>query len=200
MTLSETDLQTTVDCFVRPYYLTLLHGNLRSGSPDELGLATVKALATAASEITDEQLRTLLDRREWRGRLVASWFIGLTTRASFTEHIGRLLLASEVTYAGQGHCLALGLIGGPVAAEFLKAYLRKYLPPRGRIYDQSWAIGALAHLDGESPMEFMSDELWYDDAVTLDPYKGITSFFDLVFYLRNQHLLAPPTDKIGDAK
>ena len=62
-----------------------------------------------------------------------------------------MLLASEMGYAGQGYCAALGVIGGDESARFLRSYLETYVPLRGRIYDQDWAIGALTHVEGTTP-------------------------------------------------
>jgi hypothetical protein len=88
----------------------------------------------------------LLDS-DWRPRLTASWLIGLARRDQFRERIGDLLLASEVTYAGQGYCLALARFATAADAELLAAYLDAYLPQPDKRYDQHWALGALLHLD-----------------------------------------------------
>src|SRR5215831_10885713 len=125
------------DAFVRPLYLRLLHGNFaRLSEADGEGFR--RAAASAASSISDKQIRRLLTEREWRGRLCAAWFIGLSNRVSFIRLIAEMLLASEMGYAGQGYCAALGLIGGDESARFLRSYLEAYLPLRGRIYDQDW--------------------------------------------------------------
>ncbi|HTX48079.1 MAG TPA: DUF6000 family protein, partial [Caulobacteraceae bacterium] len=97
------------DEFVRPFYLKLLHGNFahRNQGKDEFD----RLLANAASAISDDQLSRLLEEKEWRGRLCAAWFIALSSRTPFVRSIGEKLLASELVYAGQGYCVALGLIG-----------------------------------------------------------------------------------------
>ncbi len=122
--------------FVRPFYLALLHGNLRRRDAD-LAVDLPARIGEAAKAIADPELATLLEEREWRGRLAAAWFIGITQRRGFVDAIGRLLLASELTYAGQGYCVALGLIAEPSCEEYLRSYLGLYLPPRGRFYDQT---------------------------------------------------------------
>src|SRR5262249_18538676 len=64
-------------------------------------------IGAAARAISDTQLYLLLEQREWRGRLTAAWFVGLTGRARFVAKLAELLLASELTYAGQGYCVAM---------------------------------------------------------------------------------------------
>jgi Family of unknown function (DUF6000) len=174
--------------YVAPFYLSLLHGNImRKDAKHALGLPAL--LSTAAKQITDAQLNCLLNEREWRGRLTAGWFIALTKRSSFVEKITGLLLASGQAFAGEGYCLALGLIGGRRCEEGLRAYLAKYLPLRGRIFDQQWAIGALAHIQGMPPQEFLEPSLWKLERGELNPALGIEFFAELVNYLVMQGLV-----------
>lgn len=93
------DIQMLRDTFVRPFYLGLLHGNFTR--PAEVESDITRKAANAAWTISDEQLETLLNEREWRGRLCAAWFVGLTRRANFVPLIGTRLLASEMVYSGQ---------------------------------------------------------------------------------------------------
>lgn len=177
------------DEFVRPFYLSLLHGNFTFKITDdstELGTRIVDA----AKSISDTQLLRLLREREWRGRLTASWFVGLTSRSVFIEEIGQLLIGSEMVYAGQGYCLALGLIGGQTCRGLLSDYLREYLPLRGRIYDQLWAIGALCYLQPSPPEEFLDPQLWTEGTQQLDPAAGILEFAELVGYLKQNRFIA----------
>jgi hypothetical protein len=175
--------------FVRPFYLALLHGNLRR--PDlNIAVDFPARIGEAAKGIADAELATLLEEGEWRGRLAAAWFIGITRRRGFVDAIGRLLLASELTYAGQGYCVALGLIAEPSCEEYLRSYLRLYLPPRGRFYDQTWAIGALAHLRRRRPDEFLEPTLWRETDGGLDPEDGIKDFDNLVSYLVEHGVVA----------
>jgi hypothetical protein len=130
-----------------------------------------------------------LDEREWRGRLCAAWFIGLSKRASFVPSIGQLLLASETVYAGQGYCIALGLIGGQECARLLHAYLKVYLPLNGRVYDQNWAVGALAYIEGAPPVEYLEQEFWRGDKYVMDPAEGTENFGEIVSYLRQYRMI-----------
>lgn len=180
--------------FVRPIYLSLLHANFARRSdprPPPLGqpeseLSAIRAqIVAAARTISDEQLKKLLSIREWRGRLVAGWLVGLSKRAPFVDEIADIFLASETVYAGQGYCVALGLIGDDKCRNHLRAYLSKYLPLRGRFYDQQWAIGALAHIEPKPPDEFLLPELWVDGDQHMipSPSQAIQSFSELVDFL-----------------
>lgn len=175
------------DTFVRPFYLGLLHGNLIHFDKYKISAFSTE-LQAAATSISDEQLGHLLNL-SWHGRLCAGWFIGLTKRASFVRLIGEMLLASESVFAGQGYCVALGLIDDKECARLLHAYLRTYLPPNGRFYDQDWAIGALAHIEGSPPREYLRQELWRDGDQIIDPAQGIETFQEIVAYLRQYRMI-----------
>jgi hypothetical protein len=176
------DIRTLRDIFVRPFYLRLLHGNFTRPREAEGGNIG-QEIAAAARTISDEQIEMLLNEREWRGRLCAAWFIGLCGRASFVPSIGKLLLASEMVYAGEGYCMALGLIRSQECADLLRSYLKTYLPLNGRVYNQHWAIGALAYIEGCPPVEYLGQELWRDGEYAMDPADGIESFGEIVSYL-----------------
>jgi hypothetical protein len=150
-TPDDTELTTAIRRYVTPgrgsvrRYLKLLHGNFLALDDGERR-RFLKQLARSARQISDRELATLLDS-EWRSRLTASWLIGLGKREQFRDRIGELLLASEVSYAGQGYCLALARFAGPADANLLAAYLDAYLPQLDKRYDQDWALGALLHTD-----------------------------------------------------
>lgn len=189
--------------FVRPIYLSLLNANFMrkpevgSGLPrrTESESAALRAqINVAARSISDEQIRTLLSVPEWRGRLVAAWLVGLSKRIEFVDEIANHLIASKMVYAGQGYCVALGLIGNERCRQYLRAYLSEYLPLRGRIFDQTWAIGALAYVEGSPPEEFLLPELWDDRKVHLDTSHGIQKFSELVDYLNTHQMIAGSND------
>lgn len=121
-------------------YGWLLHGNFMR-MDQAVRTPFLRQLAASARQASDHELAILLDS-EWRSRLTASWLIGLGRREQFRGRIGELLLASELTYAGQGYCLALARFAATADAELLAAYLDSYLPQSGKRYDQPWALGA----------------------------------------------------------
>jgi hypothetical protein len=177
--------------FVKPLYLRLLHANFTrpatTGSPEQGAEGEMTAVRTqivsAARVISYEQIHALLSDREWRGRLVAGWLVGLSMRTDFIDPIADLLLASKQPYSGQGFCVALGLIGNDKSRQYLREYLAKYLPLDGRFYDQDWAIGALTHIEKKSPQEFLAQELWTEGERTMDSSQGIARFASLVEFI-----------------
>ena len=175
------------DAFVYPFYLSLLHGNFIGG---RYGAEHSRRIADAARTISDEQIGRLLSQREWRGRLVAGWFTGLTKRSHFVRDIVDLLIASEMVYAGEGYCIALALIGDAACAEGLRAYLAKYLPLNGRVYNQDWAIGALTVIGGHPPGEFLDAALWTDGSYHMDSSAGIRDVAEIVAYVQRNAMTA----------
>lgn len=154
-------------------YLKLLHGNfLTLSAPAFLWFA--RSLAKDARNITDDDLRVLLDS-EWRARLTAAWLIGMDRRTQFREQLGELLLGSELVYAGQGYCFALARFGEERDAEMLAAYLDRWLPETSCRYNQDDAMGALLHLDEAHSAEraarfLVPGGLWEGSAVAdVDP-------------------------------
>jgi hypothetical protein len=182
------EISTLRDMFIRRYYLRLLHGNFTLPRESD-GSSLRQEITAAARTISDEQIERLLSEREWRGRLCAAWFIGLSKRASYVPSIGKLLLASEIVYAGQGYCMALGLIGSEECARLLRSYLKVYLPLNGRVYDQDWAIGALAHIERAPPVEYLEQELWRAGEYLMDPAEGIENFGEIISYLRQYRMI-----------
>jgi len=183
------ELRLLRDEFVQPFYGALLHANFALEQA-RYSVTLSAQIGAAARAVSDPQLQLLLEQREWRGRLTAAWFVGLTGRARFVAKLAELLLASELTYAGQGYCVAMGLIGGFTCQCHLRDYLNKYLPLRGRFYDQTWAIGALAQIEGSPPRDFLEPTLWTDRKGRLDPGAAIKRFQDLVDYLHEHGIIA----------
>lgn len=105
-----------------------------------------RALVEDAAKITPSELAILLDGG-WRARRTAAWLIAVGRRTEFRDPLGRLLLASEMPYAGQGYCVALTCFGTEADADLLAAYLDRYLPRPDLHYDQGLVLGALLCLD-----------------------------------------------------
>jgi hypothetical protein len=106
----------------------------------------LRALAIAAAEATVSELSVLLEGG-WRERKTAAWLIAVAARTEFRDRIGELLLASEVCFAGRGYAVALASFGTEADAQWLAAYLDRYLPRLGLFYDQAMTLGALLHVD-----------------------------------------------------
>ncbi|GAA3030008.1 hypothetical protein Aglo01_36580 [Actinokineospora globicatena] len=125
-------------------HMVLLHANVVVRG-EEMAAQYGPGLARDAAAISDGDLELLLNGT-WRERLTAAWLVGMDRRVRLRGRIGELLLASEVAHAGQGYCFALARFGGQEDCLLLAAYLDKYLAV-DRYYDQTWAMGALLHLD-----------------------------------------------------
>ncbi|MEV2272894.1 DUF6000 family protein [Nonomuraea africana] len=103
-------------------------------------------LRRSARRITTDELRELL-ASGWREKLTAAWLAGVDRRTELRDHIGQLLVASEMVYAGGGYCFALSRFGTEADAEILVNYLNRWLRCEECDYDQGAAIGALMFLD-----------------------------------------------------
>lgn len=97
--------------------------------------------------VTDELVSQLLANVDWRPRSAAAYLVALTQRQSFTAQIGRLLLRSDVCYAGSAYCMALAELNSCESIQFLEDYLAYYLTRHDLWFDQGDAMGALAYLD-----------------------------------------------------
>ena len=62
---------------------------------------------------------TLLAYFDWRPRRVGARLAALREMTGFDDHIGRLLVRSDVCYAGKGYCLALARFNTVRAREHL---------------------------------------------------------------------------------
>lgn len=118
--------------FVGELYFSVLHGG--TGDRD----ATRRALPLADRL----SLRRLLWRRNWRPRIVGGWLAGLRRERTLTPLLRRLLVESELGFAGQGYCFALARFGDAAAADALVHYLERWLPTTEQ-YEQGWAMAAL---------------------------------------------------------
>ncbi|MFB7122882.1 DUF6000 family protein [Kitasatospora sp. NPDC056273] len=128
-------------------YLELLGGGfLHLG--EEARDAFMGSLQADSLQASTQEIRALFGY-EWRARLTAAWLVGVARRVEWRDRIGRLLLASELTYAGQGYCFALARFGSQDDAEILVSYLDHYLPRLECRYDQGSALGALMRLDSQ---------------------------------------------------
>ena len=97
--------------------------------------------------VTDGLISMLLANFNWRPRTAAAYLVALTNRDTFTNQIGRLLLRSDVCYAGMAYCLALAEVNSDEAVSFIDEYLSYYLTRIDLWFDQADAMAALAYLD-----------------------------------------------------
>ena len=90
----------------------------------------------------------LLSYYNWRPRCVGAHIVALRQLDELTELVGRLLLRSDVCFAGRSYCLALAQLNTPKSRQFLHEYLDYYLTRSDLSFDQHHAMGAVAYLDG----------------------------------------------------
>jgi hypothetical protein len=98
-------------------------------------------------DITPNIVERLLTEFNWRPRLTGAFFAALKRFAFLENHIGRLLLRSDLCFAGTYYCVALAEFNTPQGLTYLKKYLEYFLTRPDLDYDQADAMGALAYLD-----------------------------------------------------
>ncbi len=134
------DLLSEEECdkWVAPFYRVSFR------SADNGFLDSLRAIY---DEITPAVVERLLTDYDWRPRLTGAFFAGLKRFTSAEEHIGRLLLRSDLCYAGKLFCVALAEFNTPSGRDYLRTYLEYYLTRPDLDYDQGDAMGATAWLD-----------------------------------------------------
>lgn len=145
------------DRWVVPFYNDCL-GNIP---------AIEAGLAPQLSEITPSLVLELLSQFNWRPRLMGAVFVALRRFEELEELIGRLLLRSDVCYAGRGYCVALARLNTPTSAGWLREYLGYYLTRPELWFDQADAMAALLYLDQTNHTDHASElrSLWNDFVV-----------------------------------
>jgi hypothetical protein len=109
--------------------------------------------------VSDELISQLLENFDWRPRTVAAYLAALTGRSAFTSQIGRLLLRSDVCFAGSAYCVALAEFNSAESIDFLNRYLSYYLTRYDLWFDQGDAMGALSYLDRLNGTDLLSGHL-----------------------------------------
>lgn len=97
--------------------------------------------------VSDDLISQLLANFNWRPRTAAAYLAALSNREAFTTQLGRLLLRSDVCYAGSAYCLALAEFNSSAGIGFLEEYLSYYLTRRDLWFDQADAMAAIVYLD-----------------------------------------------------
>ncbi len=114
------------------------------------------------NELTVEITLELLSEFNWRPRIVGAYFAAIERYDSLEDIIGKLLLRSDVCFAGTGYCLALATFGSEESIQFLRQYLDYYLRMDDLWFDQGDAMAAIAYLDRQKGTDVISDlmPLW----------------------------------------
>jgi hypothetical protein len=163
-----------IDTFVIPYYMDIR----KLGSQKNRLKNSIKAILP---HINSKVVEKLLGDSNWRSRSVGSFLATLGNMMNYQEQIGRLLLKSEVTYAGTSYCLALAEFNNQESIDYLKQYLDYYLVQEDLWFDQGDAMGALAFLDKQNGTNNLEKYLkrWNDFVLNKpnwDLHKSIENF------------------------
>ena len=133
------------DRWVRPLYMRLAQQDTTATRNEVFDL-----LAGLCPDMTVDVARALLGNRNWRSRTVGAHVAACKDLRELTEWIGRLLLRSDLCYAGRAYCVALAHFNTPESIGFLLEYLHYYLGQVDLWYDQDEAMAAIAYLDGRN--------------------------------------------------
>ncbi|MGW6415945.1 DUF6000 family protein [Streptomyces sp. NPDC055055] len=106
----------------------------------------VRDLVRAAGEITPAELGILLEGG-WRESRTASWLVAVAGRTEFRGRLGDLLLSGPGPYGGS-QAIALATFGTAADADLLCQYLDRYLPRPDLVWDRTFALSTLLHVDG----------------------------------------------------
>jgi hypothetical protein len=107
----------------------------------------LNSLRNIYQDITPTVVERLLTDYDWRPRLTGAFFAGLKQFTSAENHIGRLLLRSDLCFAGKLYSVALAEFNTLNGLDYLRRYLEYYLTRPDLDYDQGDAMGAIAWLD-----------------------------------------------------
>ena len=133
----------------------------------------VAGLRRVYGEVDEAVAGRLLSFLNWRPKVAGAYFAAMKKMVGLEPLIGRLLLRSDVCYAGSTYCVALATFATDESRRLLREYLDYYLTTPENWYDQKEAIGALAYLDPGAQEEyrerwdaFAADKSWsLDEAV-----------------------------------
>jgi hypothetical protein len=114
------------------------------------------ALRKVYARISVGRIEQLLSEFDWRPRLTGAFLSALRGITSVEDQIGRLLLRSDLCYAGKAYCMALASFNSPIGLSFLERYLDYYLTRPDLDYDQGVAIGAIAYLDQQNGTDVLA--------------------------------------------
>jgi hypothetical protein len=124
-----------IDTWVRPLYFGLPQPHVE------------EFLTSHLPRVSDELIHQLLSYFDWRPRSCGAYLAALTHRTAFVDHLGRLLVRSDVCFAGKAYALALAEPDEPAGNAYLEKYLDYYLQRIDLWFDQGEVMAALAYLD-----------------------------------------------------
>jgi O-acetyl-ADP-ribose deacetylase (regulator of RNase III) len=138
---------------VKPFYLS---------GPEEAPFR--KALTGIYHDIDLAMVERLLSFFDWRPKVAGTRFAIIKNLSGAEELIGKLLLRSDVCYAGEAYCLALARFNTPAGRQTLNTYLDCYLRRPDLCYDQKAALDALSYLDAQNGTHdtVAFETLWHD--------------------------------------
>lgn len=144
----------------------------------------VADLRSVWREIDESVATRLLADVNWRPRVVGALFVALKA-LPLVDVIGRLLLRSDVCYAGRAYCHALAAANDEAARGYLGQYLDYYLRQPRLHFDQGEAMGAIAVLDRANGTDILSAYLPAWEAFVAD--KPSWSLEKSIEMFRRQH-------------
>lgn len=138
--------------WVRPHYLKTL------STPSAIADDVLAHFAAVDATL----IRVLLRCVNWRPRSVAAILAALLGDKGLTDDLGKLLLRSDVCYAGRSYCYALACFNTQASIAYLQTYLRHYLYCPTLWFDQAYAMAALRYCDARNGTRLADefDEAW----------------------------------------
>ena len=151
-------MQDFINQWVAPYYLAILHGNYYYQLSDDERFSFNENVNNALENINSEIALQLLSGEwsGWREKITGSWFCGIKGWSQFSDLIGKELVESKMTYAGQGLSFALACFANKKSIHYLMEYLDMYLPQTNLVYDQDWVMSALLWVDEQNKTNYAS--------------------------------------------
>lgn len=150
-----------IDRWVIPFYMKRIY------------LTTFQtAFAQVRPELHNSIIERLLGEFNWRPRQVGALFAAIQNETTFIDQIGKLLLKSEVCFAGESYALALATFGSSECISYLETYLDYYLTQPNLHFDQTDVYAALIVLDEENGTKRheVFKSAW--ESLVIDHWKG----------------------------
>jgi hypothetical protein len=129
-----------IGSWIAPFYMRTLRGISALEEPLRLRFA----------DIDLQLIKRLLAYANWRPRSVAAAFAALRMDTDITDYLGRLLLRSDVCFAGATYCFALARFNTERSVGYVREYLEYYLTRRDLWFDQAEAMAALHYADSRN--------------------------------------------------